>query len=69
MATKQVMPCRPPIFIRPSEVSPDRCLYFKKDVSPELQNRPLYLSDKESLPSAQKCRIGPIVDREWWRGS
>ncbi|PBK67764.1 hypothetical protein ARMSODRAFT_1085806 [Armillaria solidipes] len=44
-------------------------LYFKEDVSPELQDRPLYLSDEDNQrPSAQKYRIGPIVDREWWRG-
>ncbi|KAK0222803.1 kinase-like domain-containing protein [Armillaria nabsnona] len=44
-------------------------LYFKEDVSPELQDRPLYLSDEDNQRlSAQKYRIGPIVDREWWRG-
>ncbi|SJK99539.1 uncharacterized protein ARMOST_02844 [Armillaria ostoyae] len=50
--------------------SPIESLCFKEDISNELQNRPLYLSDEENqLPGAQKDRIGPIVDREWWRGS
>ncbi|KAK0444025.1 hypothetical protein EV421DRAFT_2055710, partial [Armillaria borealis] len=45
-------------------------LYFREDVSHELQNRPLYLSDGENqLPSALKYRIGPIVDTRWYRGS
>lgn len=47
-------------------------LYFKDDVSPGLQARPLYFSENNNVddPShiSQKYRIGPIVDREWWRG-
>ncbi|SJK99614.1 uncharacterized protein ARMOST_02922 [Armillaria ostoyae] len=40
-------------------------LYFKEDVSPELQD---WSEEDNQCPSAQKSRIGPIVDKEWWRG-
>ncbi|KAF8588661.1 hypothetical protein K439DRAFT_1613343 [Ramaria rubella] len=46
-------------------------LYFKEDVSVELQQRPLFLhqgSDKDHSRTAEKYRIGPLVDRQWWRG-
>ncbi|PBL04207.1 hypothetical protein ARMGADRAFT_1070678 [Armillaria gallica] len=44
-------------------------LYFKVDVSPKLQDRLLYLSNKDNQrPSAQTYQIGRIVSREWWRG-
>ncbi|TFK72771.1 hypothetical protein BDN72DRAFT_762892 [Pluteus cervinus] len=44
-------------------------LYFKEDVSPELQNRPLYLDETRNMSeAAQKYRIGPVVDESWWRG-
>ena len=44
-------------------------LYFKGDVSPELQQRPLFLNeeDNESEP-ADLYRIGPSTDRLWWCG-
>lgn len=54
-------------------------LYFKKDVSPELRRRPLLLDDSDRLPSedsemlqrmngaSKKYKVGPIVDRFWWR--
>ncbi|KAG5652806.1 hypothetical protein H0H81_003575 [Sphagnurus paluster] len=48
-------------------------LYFKEDVSPELQARPLFAFDADNSQDeghiSQKYRIGPIVDREWWRGA
>ncbi|PBL04311.1 hypothetical protein ARMGADRAFT_1057114 [Armillaria gallica] len=35
-------------------------LYFKEDVSTELQNRPLYLGDEENqLPNARNAELGP----------
>lgn len=47
-------------------------LYFKDDVSPELQARPLFAVEEYNVDDptdiSQKYRIGPIVDREWWRG-
>ncbi|KAG5650080.1 hypothetical protein H0H81_000851 [Sphagnurus paluster] len=47
-------------------------LYFKEDVSPELQDRPLFAKDFNHsglTDVARKYRIGPIADREWWRGA
>ncbi|RDB28207.1 Altered inheritance of mitochondria protein 9, mitochondrial [Hypsizygus marmoreus] len=48
-------------------------LYFKKDVSPELQARPLFENPEDNVDDddhvSQKYRIGPIVDRQWWRGA
>ncbi|PBK63880.1 hypothetical protein ARMSODRAFT_893717 [Armillaria solidipes] len=42
-------------------------LFFKEDVSPELQSRPLYLTEKDNEePAAEKYRIGPVVDRQYW---
>ncbi|KAH8100365.1 kinase-like domain-containing protein [Cristinia sonorae] len=47
-------------------------LYFAEDVSEELRSRPLYLEQDKLDPAAQELaaryRIGPIADREWWRG-
>ena len=45
-------------------------LYFKEDVSEELQSLPLF-KDNEDAHAAQfseRYRIGPIIDRQWWRG-
>ncbi|RDB16570.1 Altered inheritance of mitochondria protein 9, mitochondrial [Hypsizygus marmoreus] len=48
-------------------------LYFKADVSPELQARPLFADPERNVVDAehfsQKYRIGPITDRQWWRGA
>ncbi|KAF8069187.1 kinase-like domain-containing protein [Lyophyllum atratum] len=48
-------------------------LYFKADVSPELQARPLFADPECNVDDAdhisQKYRIGPITDRQWWRGA
>ncbi|KAG0707244.1 kinase-like domain-containing protein, partial [Suillus ampliporus] len=46
-------------------------LYFKEDVVPELQTRPLFAGEvDDSLKCfAEKYRIGPLVDRHWWRGT
>ncbi|KAF9476327.1 hypothetical protein BDN70DRAFT_882575 [Pholiota conissans] len=53
-------------------------LYFKEDVSSELQSMPLFTENDPSQrdsPISQKLswaskkyRIGPITDRQWWRG-
>ncbi|KAG6819122.1 hypothetical protein H0H93_015163 [Arthromyces matolae] len=48
-------------------------LYFTQDVSAELQARPLFADDMdlstETLrKAASKYRIGPLVDRQWYRG-
>lgn len=43
-------------------------LYFSEDVSPELQSRPLFMDEERNKEEiAQKYRIGPIANREWWR--
>ena len=50
-------------------------LYFKEDVSAELQSRPLLAegvgngADSSVARFADKYRIGPLVDRQWWRGA
>ncbi|PBK63885.1 hypothetical protein ARMSODRAFT_520005 [Armillaria solidipes] len=42
-------------------------LFFKEDVSPELQSKSLYLTEKDNEePAAEKYRIGPVVDRQYW---
>ncbi|PBK86338.1 hypothetical protein ARMGADRAFT_534458 [Armillaria gallica] len=42
-------------------------LFFKEDVNPELQSRSLYLEEKDNEePAAEKYRIGPVVDRQYW---
>ncbi|KAK0460523.1 kinase-like domain-containing protein [Desarmillaria tabescens] len=42
-------------------------LFFKEDVSPELRDRPLYLKEEHNTePAAQKYRIGPVVDKQYW---
>ncbi|KAK0447228.1 kinase-like domain-containing protein [Armillaria borealis] len=42
-------------------------LFFKEDVSPELQSRPLYLEEKDNEePAAEKYRIGPVVEKQYW---
>lgn len=43
-------------------------LYFKEDVAPELQNRPLYAVGNSDDAASEKYRIGPTVQREFWRG-
>ena len=45
-------------------------LYFKEDVSEELQSLPLLAgnNDTDSAPFSEKYRIGPLIDRQWWRG-
>ena len=44
-------------------------LYFKEDLSPELQIKPLFAGEvPESVKAySDRYRIGPIVDRQWWR--
>lgn len=44
-------------------------LYFKEDVSAELQERPLFAGDVPDQLKAfsERYRIGPISDRQWWR--
>jgi hypothetical protein len=48
-------------------------IFFAESVSKELRGRPLY-SDSEPpvdplrMDLARRFRIGPIVNREWWRG-
>jgi hypothetical protein len=46
-------------------------IYFKEDVSEELQQRPLFDIDSESSKETQnsaRFRIGPTVQREFYRG-
>lgn len=49
-------------------------LYFKEDVSSELQERPLFSPsyngdlDPKFKAASEKYRIGPIADRPWWSG-
>jgi hypothetical protein len=45
-------------------------LYFKEDVSEELQSLPLFSENKDARIEqfSEKYRIGPIIDRQWWRG-
>lgn len=43
-------------------------LYFKEDVTPELQNRPLYANGSACDSASEKYRIGPTVQRDFWRG-
>ncbi|KAH0834678.1 hypothetical protein J3R83DRAFT_10202 [Lanmaoa asiatica] len=42
-------------------------LYYKEDVSPELQQRPLYAEGEEGGGS-DRFRIGPCVEWDIWRG-
>ncbi|KAL4244381.1 Mitochondrial inheritance protein 9 [Abortiporus biennis] len=46
-------------------------LYFKEDVSEELQGRPLFSKsvnlDENLRKASEKYRVGPIADRHWWR--
>ncbi|SJL17039.1 uncharacterized protein ARMOST_20580 [Armillaria ostoyae] len=42
-------------------------LFFKEDVSLELQSRPLYAQEKDNeKPDAEKYRIGPVVNKQYW---
>lgn len=43
-------------------------LYFKEDVTPELQNRPLFADGNAGDSASEKYRIGPTVQRDFWRG-
>ncbi|KAI0657040.1 hypothetical protein C8Q70DRAFT_920569, partial [Cubamyces menziesii] len=44
-------------------------LYFAEDLPEELRNRPLYAPDSALRDAlSTKYKIGPTVDREWWRG-
>lgn len=44
-------------------------LFFKEDVSDSLRQRPLYAPGAPaSLGGADRFRIGPSVNREFWRG-
>ncbi|KAF8071670.1 kinase-like domain-containing protein [Lyophyllum atratum] len=49
-------------------------LYFKEDVPSGLRDRPLFSpdvdldGDETIKAAAEKYRIGPMSDRQWWRG-
>lgn len=47
-------------------------LYYKADVSPELRSRPLFgddvVLDDKLQAATERYRIGPIADRQWYRG-
>ena len=45
-------------------------LYFKEDVSEELQSLPLFSENKDAHVAqfSERYHIGPIIDRQWWRG-
>ncbi|EIN13544.1 hypothetical protein PUNSTDRAFT_117288, partial [Punctularia strigosozonata HHB-11173 SS5] len=43
-------------------------LYFKEDVSEELQSRRLYASDVPDDDASDRYRIGPTVEYDFWRG-
>jgi hypothetical protein len=46
-------------------------LYYKEDVEPALQERPLYAEDAEDSDddASARFRIGPYVDWDIWRGT
>ena len=44
-------------------------LYYKEDVEPALQARPLYAEYAEDDDASVRFRIGPYVDWEVWRGT
>ncbi|KAG7445347.1 uncharacterized protein BT62DRAFT_190732 [Guyanagaster necrorhizus] len=41
-------------------------LFFKEDVSPELQSRQLYLRERDNKEPAEKYKIGPVVEKQYW---
>ena len=43
-------------------------LYYKEDVSPELQELELYAASSEIKEGADRFRIGPSVHPGFWRG-
>ena len=43
-------------------------IFYKEDVSKELQKRPLYAEGEEMDEASEKFRIGPLVDWSVWRG-
>ncbi|CDO69113.1 hypothetical protein BN946_scf185042.g15 [Trametes cinnabarina] len=55
------------------QFSQNGSIYSAGDVPEELRRRPLYQGDDDSLEDfarqlAPQYKIGPTVDREWWRG-
>lgn len=42
-------------------------LYYKEDVPEELHKLPLYSGNEAVTPDAERFRLGPTVDREFWR--
>jgi hypothetical protein len=45
-------------------------LYFKEDVSADLQTVPLLTGsiDATTRQLSEKYRVGPLIDYQWWRG-
>jgi hypothetical protein len=45
-------------------------LYFKEDVSPDLQAVPLLVGevDDNTLKLSESYRVGPLINHQWWRG-
>ncbi|KAH7889320.1 kinase-like domain-containing protein [Phlebopus sp. FC_14] len=43
-------------------------LYYKEDVSPALQERPLYAEGEQDGDGSDRFRIGPYVEWDIWRG-
>lgn len=43
-------------------------IYYKEDVSPELQSRRLYAHGVEDDEFSERFRIGPVLDRQFWSG-
>ncbi|KAJ3543353.1 hypothetical protein NMY22_g3172 [Coprinellus aureogranulatus] len=42
-------------------------IYYKEDVSRELRERPLYSDSDSATPNSERFRIGPTINREFWR--
>ncbi|TRM55904.1 hypothetical protein BD626DRAFT_561028 [Schizophyllum amplum] len=42
-------------------------LYYKEDVAEHLRDRPLYSNQQNATANSERFRIGPTVDREFWR--
>ncbi|KAF8446317.1 hypothetical protein L210DRAFT_3758403 [Boletus edulis BED1] len=59
--------CRLGVQIHAVSFFPDRSIYYKEDVSPELQQRPLYAEGVEG-DGSDRFRIGPCVNSDIWRG-
>lgn len=43
-------------------------IYYKEDVSPELQALPLYAEGTPEDECSERFRIGPSIDRRFYRG-